>query len=111
MRRRQAANWCWSAGKYSRVGSAPSLDRPPSANRLLSPKWQVLSAMSSHPEWEKCASTLAWFSRAMVSSDTIISRNAEKVANTPCRPGCQPNPAAAEKLPRSITPPETNRSG
>ena len=59
---------------------------PPSANMLLMPKWQVLSAMSSTPLWLKCASTLAKFSRAMVISLTHISRNAQNVAKMPCLP-------------------------
>jgi len=39
----------------------------------------VLSAISSTPECEKCVKTLAKLSRAIVSSEMIISENAEKV--------------------------------
>jgi hypothetical protein len=59
---------------------------PLSAKRLLRPKWQVLSAMSSMPAWEKWASTLAPLSRAMVISEMHISRKALKVAKIPCGP-------------------------
>ena len=75
------------------------------------PKWQVLSAMASTPLWLKWASTLLKFSRLIVISLTHISRKAENVANNPCRPGSDPNPAAALKLPRSMMPAWTNTSG
>ena len=38
MRLMQAANWCWSAGKYSRVWQCASSGRPLAANMLFSPK-------------------------------------------------------------------------
>src|SRR5215831_17315273 len=39
MRLTHAANWCWSAGKYSRVASSPCPGfTPPSAYMLLMPK-------------------------------------------------------------------------
>jgi hypothetical protein len=85
---------------------------------------QVLSAILSTPEWEKWDSTLAKLSRAIVSSEMIISEKAEKVLivvnilclfqnsptnlKTPNRSALKaPNPAAAEKLPLSIIPLET----
>ncbi len=85
--------------------------RPLCAKNTFTPKWQVLSDISSTPACEKWHSTFASFRRAMVSSEMTISRNAENVLNTPCRPASKPNPAAAEKLPRSMTPPEQNTSG
>ena len=38
-------------------------------------------------------------------------KKAAKVANTPCLPSAMPNPAAADRLPRSIMPPLMKISG
>jgi len=51
------------------------------------------------------------FNLAIVISDTTISRKAEKVEKTPNLSDWKPKPAAAEKLPRSMTPEGTNTSG
>jgi hypothetical protein len=63
------------------------------------------------PECEKWQSTLQLFKRAMVISETTISRKAEKVEKTPNLSGSKPKPAAAEKFPRSMMPEGTNTSG
>ena len=47
----------------------------------------------------------------MVISEMTISKNAENVENTPYLSALNPKPAAAEKLPLSIIPDETNTSG
>ena len=47
---------------------------------------------NSPPEWEKWDNTLHLFKRAMVSSEMIISKNAEKVEKTPNFSGSKPNP-------------------
>jgi len=47
----------------------------------------------------------------MVISETNISKNAENVEKTPNFSGSNPNPAAADKFPRSIIPEGTNTSG
>lgn len=71
--------------------------------------WHLLSAISSTPEWEKWVRTLAKLRRAMVNSEMIISEKAEKVEKMPWRSALKaPKPAAAEKLPRSMMPLETN---
>jgi hypothetical protein len=54
---------------------------------------------------------LQLFKRAIVISDTTISKNAENVEKTPNLSGAKPNPAAAEKLLRSMIPEEMNTSG
>src|SRR6266404_4928922 len=63
------------------------------------------------PECEKWHNTLQLFNLAIVTSDTTISRKAENVEKTPNLSGAKPKPAAAEKLPRSMTPEGTNTSG
>jgi hypothetical protein len=63
------------------------------------------------PECEKWHRTLQLFSLAIVTSETTISRKAENVENTPNLSASKPNPAAAEKLPRSMIPDGTNTSG
>ena len=47
----------------------------------------------------------------MVSSEMTISKNAENVENTPNLSASNPNPAAADKLPRSMMPEGMNTSG
>ena len=63
------------------------------------------------PECEKWQRTLQLLRRAIVISETTISRNAEKVEKTPNLSAAKPKPAAAEKLPRSMIPDGTNTSG
>lgn len=49
--------------------------------------------------------------RAMVISEQHISKNAEKVLKIPTLPFSNPNPAAAEKFPRSMIPEGMKTSG
>ena len=63
------------------------------------------------PECEKWQSKFTLFRRAMVSSEMTISKNAEKVENTPNLSASNPNPAAADRLPRSMMPEGMNTSG
>jgi hypothetical protein len=55
------------------VAGPDSSANPQSAKKLFCPKWQLLSDMSSTPEWLKWHKTLQWFSLAIVTSLMIIS--------------------------------------
>ena len=63
------------------------------------------------PECEKWQRTLQKLRRAIVISEMTISKNAEKVENTPNFSASKPKPAAALKLPRSMIPEGTKTSG